>query len=368
MNFDMTEQEIITQRDQFMERVLGSVRGTFDIFAMYLGEELGFYRVLATGGALTSTELATRTNTHERYVREWMEQQTVTGILHVEDETLDAKARKYRLPAAYVEPLTDHDSLNYLAPLTRLIAGAVRPMPALLEAYRKGGGVPYSAYGSDLHQGQAEVNRPAFLKQLAQEWIPAMPDVHARLQASPPAMIADFGCGHGWSTIGMARGYPKTMVDGFDLDTASIEHARQNVREAGLQDRVQFHIRDAGDAQFAGQYDLVTAFECVHDMSNPIAALSVMKRLAGKTGTVLIVDERVADTFSAQANEVEGVMYGWSILHCLPVGMADQPSAETGTVMRLETLECYAKEAGFSRVEVLPIENYFFRFYRLHQD
>lgn len=362
----MPEQEITQQRDQFMERILNSALGTFDIFSMYLGEQLGFYQALAKHGALTSGELAERTKTHERYVREWLEQQTITGILRVEDESLDEKSRKFTLPAGHVEPLTNNDSLNYMAPLMRLFAAAVTPLPALLDAYRKGGGVPYSAYGEDMHEGQAAMNRPAFLHQLAQEWIPAMPDVDARLKASPPALIADFGCGHGWSTIGMARGYPQTIVDGFDLDAASIEQARNHAREAGLQDRVQFHVRDAGDPQFAGQYDLVTAFECVHDMANPVAALQVMKRLTDKTGTVLIMDERVANKFSAPGDDVEKMMYGYSILHCLPVGMADQPSAETGTVMRAGTLERYAKEAGFSRVEILPIENFFFRFYRLY--
>jgi 2-polyprenyl-3-methyl-5-hydroxy-6-metoxy-1,4-benzoquinol methylase len=134
---------------------------------------------------------------------------------------------------------------------------------------------------------------------------------------------------------------------------------------AGMADRVNFQVRDAGDSSLAGQYDLVTAFECVHDMSNPVGALQTMRRLAKQNGAVLIVDERVGDTFTAKGNDVEWMMYGWSILHCLPVGMVDQPSAGTGTVMRADTLRGYAAEAGFRDVEILPIENFFFRFYRL---
>ena len=314
----------------------------------------------------TSTDLAARTSTDERYAREWLEQQVVAGILAVQDENLPGSERRYRLPAAHVEPLLDQDSLNYLAPLFQLFAGAVRPLPQLLEAYRHGGGVPFSEYGADLREGQAAVNRPAFLRQLAQEWLPAMPDIQAVLEASLPAHVADFGCGYGWSSIGLAQGYPHVRVDGFDLDEPSIARAEENARQHGVSDRVRFQVRDAGDPALAGQYDLVTAFECIHDLSDPVGALRTMRRLVRKPGAVLIVDERVGDRFTAKGNEVEGLMYGWSILHCLPVGLADPPAVGTGTVMRAGTLRGYALEAGFRDVEVLPIENFFFQFYRLN--
>ncbi len=359
-----SSEAIIQQRDQFVERLLKSAAGVFDIFSIYLGDQLGFYRALADQGALTSAELASRAQTNERYTREWLEQQTVAGILQVQDESLAAHERRFSLPLGHVEPLLDQDSGNYLAPLAQLIVGATRPMDELLNAYRNGGGVPYSAYGANLREGQAGINRPAFLADLPQIWIPAMPDVHERLQASD-ARIADFGCGFGWSSVGMARAYPHARVDGFDLDAPSIERAREIAREYDMSERAVFHVQDAADAEMMGQYDLVTAFECVHDMANPVGALQTMKRLAGERGAVLIVDERVGDTFTATGNDVEGMMYGWSILHCLPVGMADQRSVETGTVMRADTLKKYARAAGFRDVEILPVENFFFRLYRL---
>jgi 2-polyprenyl-3-methyl-5-hydroxy-6-metoxy-1,4-benzoquinol methylase len=362
----MATDSITQQRDAFIERLLQSASGAFHIFSIYIGDRLGFYRALAEGGPLTSAELAARTGTHERYAREWLEQQTVAGILEVENESREAHQRRFRLPPGHVEPLLDRDSLNYVAPLTQLIAGCVRPLTAVLEAYRSGGGVPFSEYGPDLRDGQAAINRPAFLHQLAQEWLPAMPDVHARLQADPPARVADIGCGYGWSSIGIAQGYPNVHVDGFDLDEPSIKRARENARQHGVADRVRFQVHDAGDPALAGQYDLVTAFECVHDLSNPVDALRTMRRLASERGTVLIVDERVGDTFTAKGNDVEWMMYGWSILHCLPVGMVEPPAAGTGTVMRADTLRRYAMEAGFRSVDILPIDNFFFRFYRLH--
>jgi 2-polyprenyl-3-methyl-5-hydroxy-6-metoxy-1,4-benzoquinol methylase len=357
---------VARQRDAFLERLLQSTRGAFEIFSIYIGVRLGFYEALAADGALTSSELASRTATSERYVREWLEQHTVAGILEVDDEKTEARKRRFSLPTAYVEVLVDRNSLNYLAPLARLVAGTVRPLDSLLEAYRTGGGVPYADYGADLREGQADMNRAAFLKQLGSEWLPTMPDVHARLMADPTPRIADLGCGAGWSSIGMAQSYPKVLVDGFDLDEASVALARSNATAAGLADRVKFHVRNAGNQELAGRYDLVTAFECLHDMSQPVNALKAMRHLAGDRGAVLVVDERVGNAFTAAGNDVEWMMYGFSILHCLPVGKADTPSAETGAVLRPGTLRHYAEEAGFRRMEILGIDNLFFRFYRMY--
>jgi 2-polyprenyl-3-methyl-5-hydroxy-6-metoxy-1,4-benzoquinol methylase len=209
------------------------------------------------------------------------------------------------------------------------------------------------------------MTRPLFINQMTQEWIPAMPEIADRLEADPPARIADIGMGQGWSSIALARGYPNVRVDGFDLDEASITAARENARAAGVDDRVTFQVRDAGDPDLAGKYDLALAFECIHDMHDPVSVLGSMRRLVGPGGTVLIVDERVPDTFAPAGDPVERMMYGFSVLHCLPVGMVEKPSVETGTVMRRPTFRRYAEEAGFNRVDELPIDNDFYRFYRL---
>ena len=357
--------DIETRRDQLVQRILRSTGGAFDIFTLYIGDRLGFYADLAANGPSTAAEVAARTGTHERYVREWLEQQTVTGMLDVDDEAAPAASRSFVLPPGHAEVLTDRDSLNYIAPLARLVAGAVRPLHQLLKAYRTGGGVPYRLYGPDMFEGQAGINRAMFLRQLGAEWLPSIPDLHRRLISDPPARVADIGCGAGWSSVGMARSYPKLRVDGFDLDEPSVALARANVIEAGLEERVRIHRQNAGDPSLRGSYDLVTAFECVHDMADPVGALRTMLHLAGEAGSVIVMDERVGDRFTARGNDVEWMMYGWSVLHCLPVGKAEEPSAGTGTVMRPETLRRYAEEAGFCEVEILPIDNFFFRFYRL---
>jgi 2-polyprenyl-3-methyl-5-hydroxy-6-metoxy-1,4-benzoquinol methylase len=361
----LTPEQVAQQRDTFVERLLRSTAGAFDIFTVYIGDRLGLYHTLAANGSLTAAELAAQTGCQERYAREWLEQQTVVGILEVENETSPSGARRFRLPPGHVEPLTDQDSLNYLAPLAQLFVGVTRPITAVADAFCAGGGVPLDHYGDDFRMGQAKINRPMYLRLMGTEWLPALPDTHHRLRSDPPARVADIGCGAGWSSIGIAEAYPSVLVDGYDLDGPSIELARANARAHGLTDRVRFHARDAGDPSLEGHYDLVIAFECIHDMSDPVSVLGAMRKLAGESGTVMVVDERVGDTFTATGNDVEWMMYGWSVLHCLPVGMADQPSAGTGTVMRTDTLRHYAREAGFRDVEVLPIDNFFFRFYRL---
>ena len=350
------------ERDALAERLFGSMLGAMDLLAIYLGDRLGFYAALRDGGSLTSTDMAERTATDERYAREWLEQQAVTGIL---DATTSDRGWVFRLPAGHAEVLTDLDCLAAMVPAARFLAGIGGVLPELVDAYRTGVGVPYRLYGSDGREGQAGMTRPLFVNLLGSAWLPALPDVDARLRADPPARIADIGCGGGWSSIAMARAYPKVTIDGYDLDPSSIDLARANAENAGVADRVTFAIRDAGDPLLAGDYDLVCAFECIHDMANPVAALTAMRRLVRSDGTVLIADEKVAEHFTAPGDDIERFMYGFSILHCLAVGREGEPSATTGAVMRRDTLHGYAREAGFTSIEDLSIAHDWWRFYRL---
>lgn len=361
----MSEESIAHRRDLLKDRLLQSVLGTFNIFSVYMGDSLGFYRILADYGPCTSAELAARTDTQERYVREWLEQQTLSGILEVEDHMADAQDRRYGLPLGHAEVLASHDSVHYLTPLAQMVVGATQPLKALLEAYRTGSGVPFHSYGRDMREGMARLNRPMFLNLLGSVWFPSIPDIHSRLQGDPPARIADICCGMGWSSIAFAQSYPNVIVDGFDLDEASIEAAREHAEAAKLTDRVRFHVCDASDFSLARQYDLVVAFEGIHDMADPVGGLRTMGRLAGENGSVIVVDERVRETFMPEDDLVERFNYGFSVLHCLPVGMASQSSAGTGAVMRPDTLRYYAIQAGFGDVEILPVDNLFLRFYRL---
>ena len=345
--------------DAIGAKVFESILGTLDVFAIYLGDRLGYYRQLADHGPLSSGELAGRAATVERYTREWLELQAVAGYLEVHE----GDPRRFSIPAGHAEALTDQLSLGYVAPLARMISAAGTKLGSIVDVHRDGTGVPWDAFGQDMRESQGDMNRPFFLNLLAKEWFGGVEDIDQRLRAG--GRVADIGCGHGWSAIAIAQGYPDVEVDGFDLDEPSIASATRHASEHGVSDRVRFHAVDAGEASVDGSYDLVTAFECIHDMPDPVSALRTMKRLAGNDGLVVVMDERVSESFSPDAGEVEHLMYGFSNFICLPDGMSSEHSAGTGTVMRPDTLRRYARDAGFEDIEILPIETDFWRFYRI---
>lgn len=360
-----TRDRVAEQRDALAGRLFAAAIETLDLYTVYLGDRLGLYRALDQLGGATSSQLAGATGTHERYAREWLEQQAASGLLEVEEVRAGPLARRYRLPTGHREVLLDPDSLSYLVPLARLTVAVGRPLPALLEAFRTGAGVPYADYGDDAREGIAGMNRPFFLNLLGTDWLPRIPDLHARLQSDPPARVLDVGCGTGWSTIALARAYPKARVVGLDLDEASIEQARSNLAAAGLGDRASFLVRSAAEPSLDGPFDLITAFETIHDMVQPAAVLAALRQRLAEGGSVVIADERVGDRLAPPADEVERLNYGFSVLACLPNVMGEPGSAATGTVMRADTLRRYASEAGFGGFEILPIEHDFWRFYRL---
>lgn len=348
--------------DTFAARVFESVLGMVDGWSIYVGDKLGLYRALAES-PLTRDELVAETGTNWRYIGEWLEQQVTTGILVVDDPTLPPDARVYTLPEAHREVLVDHDSLSYLTPFVRLVAAAGIQLPALLDVYRSGGGVSWEQYGPDMRTGQAEMNRPWFMSALGTDWFPAAPELHERL-ARPDARVADIGCGEGWSSIAIARAYPGLTVDGFDVDASSVVAAREHARSEGVADRVRFHHVDGSTIGETG-YDVVTFFECIHDMARPVDVLEKAKTLVKPDGHVVVMDENVADAFGDRYDEVERLMYGFSLFVCLPDGLSQSPSVGTGTVMRRSKLEEYALASGFSTVDILPIENDLWRFYSL---
>jgi SAM-dependent methyltransferase len=186
-------------------------------------------------------------------------------------------------------------------------------------------------------------------------WLASIPDVDARLRALPPARVADVACGTAWSSIAIARSYPEVTVDALDVDVDSIATARRNIAAAGLADRVKPAVHDASDPELGGRYDLVTIFEALHDMNHPVEALRSARSSLAEGGSVLVADERVAERFTVPGDDIERFNYGWSVLHCLAVGLLDEDSAGTGTIMRPDTVRAYAAEAGYGGVEVLAI-------------
>lgn len=349
--------------DAFAERMLESALGWIETMSIHLGTQLGWYDALVSEGPLAAPELARSTSTAPRYAREWLEQQAAFGILEVVGP-VDAAGdvRRYALPAGAAEVLADRSSLAFTAPLARMLAASGAQMPALIEAYRTGGGVSWEQLGVHARESQADMNRP---------WLdtaPAVfarhPHVHDRL-SRPGARVADIAMGEGWSSIALAKAYPNLRVEGFDVDEPSVRAARDHAEQAGVADRVRFHVEDAANLAAHGRFDAAVGFEFLHDLPHPQAVLAAMNEATGDDGIVVIMDEAVGDEFTPNAGDLDRLMYGFSLFICLPDGLSHRPSAATGTVMRPATLRGYAREAGFADVEVLEDGFGFWRFYEL---
>jgi 2-polyprenyl-3-methyl-5-hydroxy-6-metoxy-1,4-benzoquinol methylase len=359
----------LTQADQarveeFSGRLFMAGLAAMELAAIDVGVRLGLYTRLLDTSWATPAELAKATGIHARYAREWVEQQAAAGILEVDDASKPPEERRYSLPPAHAHVLLEDTSMAYMAPMAHLVRVIGRTQEQVERAFLSGRGVPYEAY--DIHETQAGFTKPTFSHHLAQTWMPALPDIHARLQAGT-ARVAEIGSGCGWASIVMARAFPGVTVHGWDTDTASVEAARRNAAAAGVSDRVTFDDTDVTQANVQGGYDLVFAVEMLHDVPDPVGVLRAMRRLRGPDGAVLVVDEKAQERFIAPADELERFFYAASVLHCLPVGMASGRSAGTGTVFRPDTLRRYAHEAGFARVEILPVDHPQFRLYRLFE-
>lgn len=255
-----------------------------ELFAAYIGVRLGLYEALASAGPVTASQLADRATIAPRYAREWLEQQAAAGILEVDDANKAPDRRLYVLPIGHAEALTDAESPYFIAPMALLPIGAIASLlPRLMDAYRTGGGVRYADYGPDFHSGQAMLNRAVFLHQLP-PWIERqLPEVHARLRSGCRA--ADVACGAGWSSVALARAYPRLRVDGFDIHEPSVHEARRVAAAAGVADRVTFHVGTGADPSAGRSYAVVCIFDALHDMADPIAVLRACRAVLVDGGT-----------------------------------------------------------------------------------
>lgn len=349
-------------REAFAERLLEDTTRSLETLSVHLGVTLGLYRAVADLGRPTFPVVANRAGIAPRYAREWLEQQATAGYLECVNPSDGAEHRRYRLPPEHAEVLLDSESPYYVGATATMFAGVAGVVRDLVAAYRTGAGVPYAAYGEEIRQGISALNRPLFRNELA-GWLAALPHVDERLRSEPPARVLDLGCGRGQSCISLAQTYPRVAVHGVDLDQESINEARADAAAAGVADRVTFTAADAAQVATPGSYDLVTMFETLHDMGDPVGALRMARAALSAGGSVFIGDDKVADAFTAPGDLLERFQFGFSVLHCLPATMAEDPVEANGTMLRASTVERWAGEAGFAEFAVAPIENDFWRFY-----
>ena len=346
------------------DRVVEMAVASMEAASITIGSRLGWWVALDTAGeaGLDTHELAKQSGAHPRYVREWLEAMGAGGWLTVvgEAEPEAPDDRRFALTPGVREVLVDADDDLYLAPLLRQVSAAGVSLRTLERVFQTGDGLPWADHDPDMITAQGDMNRNPLRRDLAQWVRESLPAAATALDDG--ARVADVGCGHGWGAIGIASAFPKAMVDAYDLDEASVVAARRHVDEAGLADRVTVYADRIGSAD-PGTYRLVVMAEMLHDVPDPVELLASVRAALADDGTLLIADMRVGERYAAPADVVERLMYGFSMLVCLPDAMTARPSAATGTVMRPEKLRAYAEAAGFTEVHELPIEHETWRFW-----
>ena len=349
--------------EALLGRMFGAALGAAELFTIYLGDRHGIYQAIGANGPITASELAERTGLDHRYLVEWLQSQAISGLLTIDGT--DVWTDRFELAPGVREALLEPSSPFYAGGLAAIVPATGRAFPQLVEAFRTGAGVPYTAYGEEAVQAQEALNRPAYVNSLATEWVPAVSGLHDVLSAG--ARVADLGTGAGWSAIELAKAYPAVQVDGYDNDEDSISRARRNAAEQGVADRVDFEVRDITAVAAGGpQYDVVTFFECLHDLAHPVEALTAARTALAPGGSVIVMDERADEVLTAPGDEVQRFLAAASTIWCTPQGLVDEDSDVVGAIMRPDQLRHLAGHAGYGTVDVLPIEHPFWRFYRLN--
>jgi SAM-dependent methyltransferase len=307
-----------------------------------LGEKLGLYKAMAGAGPLTSEEVAERSGTAERYVREWLRNQAAGGYV-----VYDPDSDTYTLPNEHALALADEESPFYVLGAFELIASLYADENKILEAFRSGGGLGWHEHDHRLFRGTERFFRPGYKAHLVSEWIPALDGVKEKLELG--AKVADVGCGHGASTIILAQTYPNSEFHGFDYHAASIERARDAAAQAGVADRITFEVASAKDYPGTG-YDLVCVFDCLHDMGDPVGASAHVLETLSPTGTWMIVEPFANDRVEDNLNPVGRVFYGASTVICTPASLDQEVGLALGAQAGQARLTEVIKEGGFSRV------------------
>jgi hypothetical protein len=324
----------------FVQKAMGDLGSALTTTLVVVGERLGLYRAMAAGGPWTSRELALRTDTNERCVREWLAAQAAAGYVDY-----DAATGRYTLPPEHAMALTDDASPACVIGGFIGMTAAMRAEPKVIAAFRSGNGVGWHEHDPALFEGTERFFRPGYNAHLVSQWIPALDGVRERLERG--ARVADVGCGWGASTIILAQAFPRSTFTGFDYHGPSIEHARERAAAAGVADRVHFEVASAKD--FPGTWDLIAFFDCLHDMGDPVgAAAHVHSRLAAD-GTWLLVEPNAADRVEDNLHWIGRVFYSVSTLVCTQASLAQEVGLALGAQAGEARLRDVVTQGGFTR-------------------
>jgi 2-polyprenyl-3-methyl-5-hydroxy-6-metoxy-1,4-benzoquinol methylase len=326
---------------EFVGKAMADLGGALTAAQVVIGDKLGLYRAMAGAGPMTPAELARRTQTNERSIREWLAAQAASGYL-----TYDAQGGQYTLPDEHAAALADEDSPACVLGGFQGMSAAIRSTAKVAQAFRTGAGVGWHEHDPELFVGTERFFRPGYNANLVGSWIPALEGVVAKLEHG--AEVADVGCGHGASTIIMAKAFPRSKFTGFDYHPPSIEAAQQRAEGSGIADRVRFQIAPA--KSYPGSYDLVTFFDCLHDMGDPVGAARHVRSSLKPGGTWMLVEPFAHDQLEDNLNPVGRVFYGASTLVCTQASLAQEVGLALGAQAGEARLRAVLTEAGFSHV------------------
>lgn len=324
----------------FIGQFVGDLGAAVHAGMVVIGEQLGLYKALA-GGPLSSAELAAKTHTDERYVREWLSSQAAGGYV-----TYNEKTDKFRLSEEQAFALADEDSPAYLPGAFQLALGSLAAVPRIAESFRTGAGMGWHEHDDGVFHGCEKFFRPGYAANLVSSWIPALDGVKEKLEAG--ARVADVGCGKGASTLLMAKSFPKSQFFGFDYHDKSIQAARESARRQGVADRVSFEVAKA--KEFPGKdYDFVAVFDCLHDMGDPVGAAKHVRQSLRKDGTWMIVEPFANDGLKDNLNPVGRVYYSFSTLLCTPCSRSQEVGLCLGAQAGEKQIRQVLTSAGFGR-------------------
>jgi SAM-dependent methyltransferase len=334
MNTELIEQNV--------HRLLGAITGAATTAMVAVGDQLGLYRALASSGPATHDELAARTGTSARYLREWLSQQAAAGFL-----TYQEGDGRYALPAEAAAVLAHEASPAFLAGGATITRGWFAGIDRLTEAFRTGAGIPWHEQDPAVFEGTERFFRPGYTASLTTEWIPALPGVADKLAAG--GRVADVGCGHGVASILLARAYPQASIYGYDFHDRSIQVARERAGQAGLGGRIRFESLDATSYPAEG-FDLICLLDTLHDLGDPAAALAHARKALAPDGAVLVVEPAAADNYVENlASPMAALSYAASTFQCTPAALAQPGGVALGAQAGPAVVRQLAGDAGFSR-------------------
>jgi SAM-dependent methyltransferase len=340
MTVDQTQAVDEARLNELLGRFVNDFGATGFAATVVIGDKLGLYQALAAGPA-TPAELADRTSTHPRLVAEWLAAQAASGYV-----TYHPDNARFSLSPEQAFALAHEDGPLYLPGAFQVMVAAVKDEPKVSQAFATGTGVPWHAHDPDLFAGTERFFRPGYAANLVSSWIPALDGVQAKLEAG--AQAADVGCGHGASTLIMARAYPNSTFVGFDYHQPSVQHARQMAANAGLAERCRFEVAPASAYPGAG-YDLVTVFDALHDMGDPVGAAAHIRETLAPDGTLLLVEPYANERLEDNLTPIGRAFYAASTLLCVPHALSEEPGTALGAQAGEQRLREVVTAAGFGR-------------------